>query len=159
MILYHGSNLTISQIDLSKGNPNKDFGKGFYLTENKTHAEQIAKTRTLAFGGVPTINQFEFNEALLTNGELKFKKFIGYTEEWAMFVCENRDNPNPNISVHDFDVVYGPIANDNVGLQIRKYQNGDIDIKTFLERLKYMKGITYQFFFGTELAISKLHKL
>ncbi|MDO4524589.1 MAG: DUF3990 domain-containing protein [Bacteroidales bacterium] len=159
MILYHGSNLTISQIDLSKGNPNKDFGKGFYLTENKTHAEQIAKTRTLAFGGEPTVNQFEFNEALLTNGELKFKKFIGYTEEWARFVCENRDNPNPNISVHDFDVVYGPIANDNVGLQIRKYQNGDIDIKTFLERLKYMKGITYQFFFGTELAISKLHKL
>ena len=94
-----------------------------------------------------------------TNGELKFKKFNGYTEEWARFVCENRDNPNPNISVHDFDVVYGPIANDNVGLQIRKYQNGDIDIKTFLERLKYMKGITYQFFFGTELAISKLHKL
>ena len=116
MILYHGSNLTISKIDLSKGNPNKDFGKGFYLTENKTHAEQIAKTRTLAFGGEPTVNQFEFNEALLTNGELKFKKFIGYTEEWARFVCENRDNPNPNISVHDFDVVYGPIANDNVGL-------------------------------------------
>lgn len=159
MILYHGSNLSIDKIDLSKGNPNKDFGRGFYLTEIKSHAEQIAKTRTLAFGGVATVNQYEFDESILASEELKFKKFVGYTEEWAKFVCENRDNPNPNLPIHDFDIVYGPIANDNVGLQIRKFQNGDIDIKTFLERLKYMKGITYQYFFGTELSISKLRKL
>jgi hypothetical protein len=106
-----------------------------------------------------TINKYEFNETCLTNGELKFKKFIGYTKEWAEFVCENRDNPNPEEQVHEYDVVYGPIANDNVGLQIRKFQNGDIDIKTFLERLKFLKGITYQYFFGTELSISKLHRI
>lgn len=35
MILYHGSNMEIERIDLSKSRPNKDFGKGFYLTEDK----------------------------------------------------------------------------------------------------------------------------
>ena len=33
MILYHGSNLEIDVIDLNKCRPNKDFGKGFYLTD------------------------------------------------------------------------------------------------------------------------------
>lgn len=43
MKLYHGSNLAIEQIDLSKCKPYKDFGQGFYLTEIKEQAEQMAK--------------------------------------------------------------------------------------------------------------------
>ena len=43
MKLYHGSNITIKQIDLSMCKPYKDFGKGFYLTEIKEQAEQMAK--------------------------------------------------------------------------------------------------------------------
>ena len=35
MILYHGSNQEITEIDLTKTRPNKDFGQGFYLTEDK----------------------------------------------------------------------------------------------------------------------------
>ena len=53
----------------------------------------------------------------------------------------------------------GPIANDRVGLQIRNYVEHNIDFPTFLERLKYMKGITFQYFFGTERAIKLLKKL
>lgn len=30
--LFHGSNVAIDEIDLSKGLRDKDFGKGFYLT-------------------------------------------------------------------------------------------------------------------------------
>lgn len=33
--LYHGSNIEIDVIDLSKGLKDKDFGKGFYLTDLK----------------------------------------------------------------------------------------------------------------------------
>ena len=47
MILYHGSNIYIESIDLSKSKPNKDFGKGFYLSENKAQAEQMAKFKAL----------------------------------------------------------------------------------------------------------------
>lgn len=52
-----------------------------------------------------------------------------------------------------------PIANDRVGVQIGKYEAGDITLDQFLQNLKYMKGITFQYYFGTERAISKLSKL
>lgn len=42
MILYHGSNLDIEEIDLEKSKPNKDFGKGFYLSENESQAKEMA---------------------------------------------------------------------------------------------------------------------
>ncbi|MDE5922620.1 MAG: DUF3990 domain-containing protein [Muribaculum sp.] len=41
MILYHGSNMVIDRIDLEKSKPNKDFGRGFYLSENETQALNI----------------------------------------------------------------------------------------------------------------------
>ena len=31
--LYHGSTVTIDRIDLQKSRPNKDLGRGFYLSE------------------------------------------------------------------------------------------------------------------------------
>ena len=36
MILYHGSNIEISEIDLQKSKPNKDFGRAFYLSDNES---------------------------------------------------------------------------------------------------------------------------
>ena len=44
-------------------------------------------------------------------------------------------------------------------VQIRNFMEGNISIEVFLERLKYMKGITFQYFFGTEKAIKHLKKL
>ena len=38
MILYHGSNVAIDVIDLSKSRPGKDFGKGFYLSADRQQA-------------------------------------------------------------------------------------------------------------------------
>jgi hypothetical protein len=35
MKLYHGSNVAIGIIDLSKSRPGKDFGKGFYLSADR----------------------------------------------------------------------------------------------------------------------------
>lgn len=50
-------------------------------------------------------------------------------------------------------------ADDKVGVQIRNFMEGNISIDVFLERLKYIKGITFQYFFGTEKAIKYLKKL
>lgn len=48
MRLYHGSNMMIENIDLSKCKPYKDFGRGFYLTEIKEQAEKMAgRTATI----------------------------------------------------------------------------------------------------------------
>ena len=63
--LYHGSNVAIDTIDLSKGMKDKDFGKGFYLTDIRSQAEEMAKRRTRIVGfGVPTITEFTFDDGV-----------------------------------------------------------------------------------------------
>ena len=88
-------------------------------------------------------------------GQLRIKVSKEYSEEWADFVFVNQDG----LEVETYDIVYGPIANDKVGLQIKKLKDGSIDKEEFLNRLKYMKGITFQYYFGTEQAIKHLRKL
>lgn len=61
--------------------------------------------------------------------------------------------------LHHYDIVIGPIADDAVGYQIRRYVSGLIDMDKFLEELKYMKGQTMQYFFGTKEAIRYLTKI
>ncbi|WP_369598594.1 DUF3990 domain-containing protein [Parabacteroides distasonis] len=51
MILYHGTNMDFEAIDITRSNPYKDFGKGFYLTDIRKQAEELAKKRSRIFGG------------------------------------------------------------------------------------------------------------
>lgn len=155
MILYHGSNMVIDKIDLEMSKPNKDFGKGFYLSENESQAMEMANFKSALLGGEPIVTKFEFNELMMQSSDLRIKIFTGYSEEWADFVFANREGNDVEL----YDIVYGPIANDKVGLQIRKLKDGSIDKAEFLNRLKYMKGITYQYYFGTEKSIQYLEKL
>ena len=66
MILYHGSNVGINAIDLSRGRRGKDFGKGFYLSPNYEQALMMAQ-RTVAREeeGEAVVTQFEFDEQVL----------------------------------------------------------------------------------------------
>ena len=155
MILYHGSNTLIEEINLEKSKPNKDFGKGFYLSESESQAIEMANFKSALLGGEPVVTKFEFDIAVMHCANLRTKIFEDYSEEWADFVFANREG----LDVEQYDIVYGPIANDKVGLQIRKLQDGSIDKAEFLNRLKYMKGITYQYYFGTEKSIQYLSKL
>lgn len=155
MILYHGSNVAIEHIELEKSKPFKDFGQGFYLSENEGQALDMAQLKALTFGGKPFVSKFEFETSLMHNSDLRIKIFKEYSEEWADFVFANREGTD----VEHYDIVYGPIANDKVGLQIRKLKDGSIDKTEFLNRLKYMKGITFQYYFGTERAIKHLKRL
>lgn len=158
MKLFHGSNVEIKEIDLQKSRPNKDYGQGFYLSADREQALRMAQFKTKIEGGIPRIMVYEFDENVMTNGELKVKTYDAYSEEWAQFIFLNRNNRN-NVQQHDYDIIYGPIANDYVGAQMTKYEEGDITLAELLENLKYMKGITFQYFFGTEKAIAKLRKL
>lgn len=126
--LYHGSTVDIKMIDLLKSRPNKDFGRGFYLSADRQQAWRMGEFKALTEGGSPVI------------------------------IFLNRNNKTA-IPAHDYDIVYGPIANDRVGVQIGKYEAGDITLDQFLENLKYIKGVTFQYYFGTERAIAKLTKI
>lgn len=158
MILYHGSNTNITEIDLQKSKPNKDFGRGFYLSDTEEQAQRLGAFKVVLDGGQVVVNKFEFDESILNTKELKVKIFKEYSEEWAEFIFANRNNKTIK-PTHDYDIVYGPIANDKVGLQISNFENKIISLQELLERLKYMKGITFQYYFGTERAIQKLKKI
>lgn len=156
--LYHGSTVCIEHIDLHKSRPNKDFGRGFYLSADKEQAWRMGEFKALTEGGKPTINEFLFDETFLSTNELRVLTFDGYSHLWADFIFLNRNNKTDK-PAHNYDIVYGPIANDRVGVQIGKYEAGDINLDQFLNNLKYMKGITFQYYFGTKRAISKLQKV
>lgn len=78
-------------------------------------------------------------------------------EDWAKFILLNRRNTASG-PAHNYDIVYGPIADDRVGVQLWKYENQSIDLQTLVNNLKYIKGMTFQYFFGTQEAIRLLHR-
>lgn len=159
MILYHGSNIAIDVPELSKSKLYKDFGRGFYLSPDRRQAERLAEQRTLIMqSGEPTVSSFEFDEAILQSDELNVKVFEEYSEEWAEFVLMNRDVAVAQ-PCHNFDIVYGPIADDGVTFQLRRYKAGAITLKELVDELKYSRGITFQYYFGTQRALEKLIRL
>ncbi len=159
MILYHGSNILIREIDLSMSKVGKDFGCGFYLSSDMAQALELADKKTEQLGfGTPVLNVYDFDESCLAGTDLFVGRYDGYTLEWARFVLMNRKN-RTRIQAHDYDIVIGPIANDAVGFQIRRLTSGLIDIDRFMEELKYMKGVTMQYFFGTEKALKYLTRI
>lgn len=155
MILYHGSTVDIERIDLMKSKPNKDFGRAFYLSTDYAQAMEMAQFKAEFTEMPPVVNVYSFDETLLR--EFKCKRFEAYTEEWAHFVYNHRTEPQ-GLTLHDYDVVYGPIANDTIGAQITRYKQGYISFEEFLQRIQFPKGITFQYAFCTQRAIDKLVK-
>ena len=159
MILYHGSNIKVSVPDLSHSKPFKDFGKGFYLSDNYQQAWEMAEQKVKQTRkGESIVSEFQFDESLMHSDELSIKIFSDYSEEWANFVLDNRDKNLPQ-PIHQYDIVYGPIADDGVTFQLRRYQGGVISLDRLVEELIYAKGITFQYYFGTERALQKLTAL
>ena len=156
MILYHGTNVDFEIINLVKSHKYKDFGQGFYLTDIRSQAEQLAAKKAKLFGGYPIIQEYEFNEESLQNGELKVLKFDNPCKEQAEFIFKNR-NRDLNFS-HDYDVVIGPIANDGVAYLLGRYEEGTLTIDDLSRELTY-KELNSQFFFGTEKSLNYLKRL
>mgnify|MGYP003548817740 FL=1 len=156
MILYHGTNVDFKEIDISKSNKYKDFGQGFYLTDIRMQAEQLAVKKAKLFGGYPIIQEYEFDESLLNASDLNVLRFERPCKEWAEFVFNNR-NKVVNFS-HDYDIVTGPIANDGVAYLLGRYEEGTLTIDDLAKELTF-KELNNQLFFGTEKAIKHLRRL
>lgn len=156
MRLYHGSNVMIDEVDFSKCHPFKDFGCGFYLTDNREHARNMAFRRVMRGGGEECISVFEFDRERATQN-LKVKVFDRPSEEWANFVMMNRSE-NIVHPAHDFDIVIGPIAYDAVVLSFRLFEDGYITISELVKRLEY-KELSIQYFFHNADAVSYLARI
>lgn len=73
MILYHGSNQEIDKIDLNQSRPHKDFGQGFYLTEDASQAMRMAEQKVLQLGGIPVVHAYAFDESHLYSNSLNVR--------------------------------------------------------------------------------------
>ena len=157
MILYHGTNTDIENIDLEKGLSHKDFGKGFYVTPDKETAIRMAHKRTRIFGGEATLISYELSEDVFQS-DLKIKVFPEKAcVEWFLFVDANRDRANVK-PVHDYDLVVGPIADDGVVLQLTNYRE-NVYGPDQAAKLLQDKFLDQQYYFGTQNALRYLTKI
>lgn len=156
MILYHGSNTQVEAVDLSRCRPNKDFGQGFYLTPDKSAAEKMALRTVRRFGGSPFLMMYDFDET--QSGNIAQKVFEAPSVEWAMFVMANRradvDAQDHNLD-NRYDVVVGPVANDDLALLFRQFSRGLLTVEMLMHEMQFKRLIT-QYSFHTNSAISLL---
>ena len=141
MTVYHGSYMTIERPKIIKGRNTKDFGAGFYCTIIKEQAERWAKRYD-----TPKVNIY----TVRMNTSLKILEFKEMTEEWLDFIINCRNGVG-----HDYDIVIGAIANDQIYNFISDYIEGVITREQFwvMARFKYP---THQINFCTEEALNCL---
>ncbi len=139
MEIYHASGEIVEFPEIRKGKYSKDFSWGFYCTESYEQAKRWAKRNKKT----PTINIYEYN---IYEG-IKILKFDIMTEEWLDFVAVCRDG-----SIHDYDIVEGPMADDTVWNYVNDYLAGDISRTAFWELAKF-KHPTHQISFHTLMAL------
>lgn len=152
MILYHGSNVTVSEPRLVEQNRYLDFGYGFYTTTNKTQAigfaDKVTKRRK---SGERTVSIYEIDEGTAF-AECSILKFESANEAWLDFVSENRSG---NYSGEAYDFIYGPVANDDVYTTFTLYTAGVLTKEQTLEALK-VKKLYNQLVLASEKALSYL---
>ena len=171
MRLYHGSNIAIDNINLAMCRPYKDFGQGFYLTDIEKQAEKMAIRVARIYGEKPIVNIYEIDDDFKDFKDfkdlkdLKIKNFgIQTTEEWARFVMNNRSRVFTDIKNvlcnkdNKYDIVIGPVADDNMALLFRQYENEIIDFETLVKGMIY-KETSSQYSFHTEKSVKLLRKV
>jgi hypothetical protein len=150
IVVYHGTPDLFDEIDLSHSRNNRDFGCGFYTTTIKSQAESwatnLAKRRHSAQAYV---YKFEFTP----NADLKIKKFEEMTTEWLDFIKDNRTLGGCR---HEYDCVFGPVANDRTIFTITRYIDGEISAEEAIRQLSYFRA-NNQLSFHTQLAVDSLN--
>ncbi len=136
MIVYHGSLFDIPTPDVQHSKSYVDFGKAFYVTTFYQQALRWAKRKADRAGlkSDAFVNKYELDEDKLHS--LKVLKFDDSDSEWLDFVCSCRKG----IDVYSpWDVVIGPVADDDVFKTVNKYFKGDASREETLNNLRYQK--------------------
>lgn len=149
LVLYHGTNIAFEQIDLSKSHNRRDFGKGFYCTILEKQASEWAHRLYMrSFSGGEYVYQYIFYQT----EDLKIKHFHALDAEWLEFIKCNRLNGGIQ---HTYDVVIGPVADDNTMETVQLYMSGILKTEEAVERLRYSK-VNNQVSFHTQKALRQL---
>lgn len=151
MKLYHGSTVTVKRPNIQKSRKATDFGKGFYTTTNFEQAKKWALLkRNREQGNKAVVSVYEIPDNIL-DGDFTVRHFAGATKEWLDFVVNNRRGK----STEEYELVMGPVANDQLYATIRLYEQEVITADAAIEMLKTHK-LFNQLSFHTERAVSLL---
>lgn len=151
MMLYHGSDCLFDKIELNKSIGKRDFGVGFYTTTISSQAENWARIRKIRNNSE---NAYVYvYEADYPDDALSVKKFEGLTIEWLNTV---RDNRKMGGIRHTYDIMMGPVANDNTMLTVTRYIQGLYSAEEALKRLAYFK-VNDQVSFHSDKALNYVH--
>ena len=134
MILYHGGTDIIKKPVIKERFAGRDFGNGFYSTDNRSQAEKWAKRQGRIRNQAAVLNVYEF-DIDRARQNLKIKLFMDYSNEWLDLIINCRKNPS---YIHGFDIVYGKIANDDVGETVQAVLDGLMPFDFALQKLKFM---------------------
>ena len=142
MIIYHGSNVIVSSPRILVNGFYKDFGYGFYCTNIEKQAKRWALTKR----GKSVVNSYDY----IPNAALSQLVFDTMTEEWLDFVANCRLGKE-----HSYDIVEGPMADDQVWDYVEDFIAGRISRAAFWELVKF-KYPTHQIVFCTQEALKTL---
>jgi len=134
MILYHGGTDIVDKPEIKHRSTGRDFGAGFYCTDIRNQAEKWAKRQGRMRTQTPVLNIYEIDIESIKQ-KLKLKMFDEYSREWLDLVISCRHDPK---YTHGFDVVYGIIANDDVGETVQAVLDGLMPLDTALQKLRFM---------------------
>ena len=153
MRVYHGSYIEIPVIDLTKCEAGKDFGSAFYVTKFREQAEYWAKRKGKKYNSEGFVSEYEYFENAFHQFNLKILCFENYNEEWLNFVVANRSSKAVS---HEYDIVEGPVANDDISVRILDYLDGKVTKADFLEELKFKYQESHQIAFCTVASLQML---
>ena len=131
--LFHGTVYDFRNIDLDKSHNRRDFGRGFYTTILPDQAREWAYRLSLR----KKVSHYYVYQYLFTEPDhLKILRFDTLNREWLEFVRQNRSQGG---LTHDYDVVIGPVADDNTMETVQLYISGILTAEEAIERLRYNK--------------------
>lgn len=149
MLLYHGSNVSVKEPKIMVTNRFLDFGSGFYTTTNYEQSLNFArKVTSRRKNGIPSVNIYNFDETKIK--KLSVLNFESANENWLDFVSANRTGQKIS---SNYDLIIGPVANDDVYQTFTLYSNGIYTKEQTIEVLK-IKKLYNQYVFKTDNAIS-----
>lgn len=149
LILFHGTNVDFTEIELNRSHNKRDFGTGFYTTILEEQAKEWAYRLSLRNHTKKYyVMKFLFTEDV----GLKIKRFDSLSREWLEFIKNNRSKGGLQ---HNYDVVIGPVADDNTMETVQLYIVGIFNAEEAVNRLRYNK-VNNQVSFHTRKALEYL---
>lgn len=136
LIIYHGSTVVVDTPQILQSERLLDFGCGFYTTTSKEQASRWAQkvsVRRQMPEQFISVYDFDLSEA---EKDLSVVRFEKADENWLNFICACRSGRGIN---DIYDVVLGPVADDNVYTTVQLFETGVLDKDETLKRLKVEK--------------------